>query len=122
MTSISQPERATQNRVAALFRDELGYRHLGNWSGRAGNSCIEESLLAPFLAASGCSPAQISRALHALRTEANHPDRSLYASNQAVYSLLRYGVPVKLEAGAVTETVHLIDWNRPEKNDFTIAE
>ena len=122
MTSISQPERATQNHVAALFRDELGYRHLGNWSGRAGNSCIEESLLAPFLAASGCSPAQISRALHALRTEANHPDRSLYASNQAVYSLLCYGVPVKLEAGAVTETVHLIDWNRPEKNDFAIAE
>ena len=31
MTSISQPERATQNRVAHLFRDELGYRHLGNW-------------------------------------------------------------------------------------------
>ncbi|MBH2020694.1 MAG: hypothetical protein I8H91_14430 [Burkholderiales bacterium] len=122
MTSISQPERATQNRVARLFRDELGYRHLGDWSGRAGNSCIEESLLAPFMAASGCSPAQISRALHALRTEAHHPGRSLYASNQAVYSLLRYGVQVKLEAGALTETVHLIDWSRLEKNDFAMAE
>ena len=122
MTSISQSERATQNRVARLFRDELGYRHLGDWSGRAGNSCIEESLLTPFLAASGNTPAQISRALHTLRTEANHPDRSLYATNQAVYSLLRYGVQVKVDAGALTETVHLIDWKHPEKNDFALAE
>lgn len=115
MTAISQPERATQNRVARLFRDELGYRHLGDWSGRAGNSAIEEGLLTPFLAASGHTPAQINRALHTLRTEANHPGRSLYASNEAVYSLLRYGVQVKLEAGALTETVQLIDWRNPEK-------
>jgi len=26
--SIGQPERATQNRVIALLRDELGYRYL----------------------------------------------------------------------------------------------
>ena len=35
---------------------------------------------------------------------------------------MRYGVPVKLEAGKVTETVHLINWNDPEKNGFAIAE
>jgi type I restriction enzyme R subunit len=35
---------------------------------------------------------------------------------------LRYGVPVKIEAGKVTETVHLINWQRPEQNDFAIAE
>jgi type I restriction enzyme R subunit len=51
----------------------------------------------------------------------NH-SRTLYGNNQAVYSLLRYGVPVKIEAGKVTETVHLINWNEPEKNDFGIAE
>ena len=27
-----------------------------------------------------------------------------------------------MEAGKVTETVHLINWNEPEKNDFAIAE
>jgi hypothetical protein len=31
MSAIGQPERATQDRVIALFRDELGYRHLGDW-------------------------------------------------------------------------------------------
>ena len=38
MTPIGQPERATQNRVIALFRDELGYRYLGDWTDRDGNS------------------------------------------------------------------------------------
>ena len=36
--------------------------------------------------------------------------------------MLRYGVPVKVEAGKVTETVHVIDWNNPGKNDFAITE
>ena len=31
-------------------------------------------------------------------------------------------MPVKIEAGKVTETVHLINWNEPEKNDFVIVE
>jgi type I restriction enzyme R subunit len=30
-------------------------------------------------------------------------------------------VPVKIEAGKVTETVHLINWREPEQNDFAIA-
>ena len=45
MSTVGQPERATQNRVIALFRDELGYRYLGDWTDRADNSNIEESLL-----------------------------------------------------------------------------
>jgi len=122
MTTVGQPERATQNRVIALFRDELGYRHLGDWTERAGNSNIEEGLLSAWLAKSGYTQAQINVALHQLGTEAGNPNRTLYGNNQAVYKLLRYGVPVKTEAGKVTETVHLIDWRAPEKNDFAIAE
>ena len=57
-----------------------------------------------------------------MRTEANHPERSLYGNNQAVYQLLRYGVPVKTEAGKATETVHLINWKEPANNHFAIAE
>jgi len=122
MSTLGQIERATQNRIIALFRDELGYRYLGDWSDRAGNSNIEEKLLADWLATRGYTPQQISIALHKLTTEASNPNRSLYGNNQEVYKLLRYGVPVKTEAGKATETVQLIDWQRPEQNDFAIAE
>ncbi|HEY1068740.1 MAG TPA: HsdR family type I site-specific deoxyribonuclease [Pirellulales bacterium] len=122
MSSIGQSERATQNRVVALFRDELGYRYLGDWTDRDRNSNVEESLLSDWLAKRGVAPAQISVALHKLRTEADNHNRSLYGNNQAVYSLLRYGAPVKTEAGQATETIHLIDWRNPEANDFALAE
>ncbi len=122
MSNIGQPERATQNRVITLFRDELRYHYLGDWTDRDGNSNIEEELLTDFLTKSGYTPAQISVATHKLRTDADKHSRGLYGNNQAVYNLLRYGVPVKIEAGKVTETVHLINWKEPEKNDFAIAE
>lgn len=122
MSDIGKPERATQSRVIDLFRDELGYRFLGDWSDRDGNSNIEEDLLTASLSRRGYSPAQISAAIYRLRSEAYNNSRSLYGNNQAVYNLLRYGVPVKEEAGKVTETVHLVDWSDPATNDFAIAE
>ena len=45
MTTIALPERATQDRIIALFRDQLGYRYLGNWIDRADNRNIEHDLL-----------------------------------------------------------------------------
>ena len=120
--NIGKPERATQNRIIALFRDELGYRYLGDWRDRDENSNIEEELLTSYLLKNKYSPAQISSAIHKLRTEADNHSRSLYANNKEVYSLMRYGIPVKVEAGKLTETVHLINWQEPEKNDFAIAE
>ena len=44
VSSIGQPERATQDRVIALCRDELRYRYLGDWTDRAGNSNVEEDI------------------------------------------------------------------------------
>ena len=122
MSTLGQPERATQNRVIALFLDELHYRYLGDWTDREGNSNIEEVLLANHLSRNGYSAAQISAAIHKLRTEADNPNRSLYGNNQAVYSLLRYGVQLKTEAGKVTANINLINWEKPEENDFAIAE
>ena len=49
MNPIGKPERATQNRVIALFRDELGYRYLGDWSDRPSNSNIQEDLFTTHL-------------------------------------------------------------------------
>lgn len=120
--SIGKPERATQDRIISLFHDELGYSYLGNWIDRDGNSNIEEELLAAYLTKNSYTPIQIGVALHLLKNAANRHNQSLYSNNQAVYSLLRYGVPVKTEAGKVTDSVQLINWQEPEKNDFAIAE
>jgi type I restriction enzyme, R subunit len=122
MTTLAQPERATQDRVVELFRDELGYTYLGNWSDRDGNSNIEAELLSASLAKRGYSEQQISAALYRLRSEADDHNGSLYSNNEAVYKLLRYGVSVKTDAGDVNESVHLIDWADPPANDFAIAE
>jgi type I restriction enzyme R subunit len=122
MTNVSKPERATQERVIELFTKTLGYQYLGDWSDRAGNHCIEEGLLSAFLTRSGYSPAHINATLHKLRSDALLHGRSLYAANQAVYQLLRYGISVKVEAGQVNETVRLVNRDKPTDNDFAIAE
>ena len=49
MSTIGKSERETQNRVIALFKDELGYRYLGDWSDRPDNSNIEEKHLGDYL-------------------------------------------------------------------------
>ncbi len=122
MSKRMQPERKTQERILKLFREELGYRYLGDWSDRPANSNIEDGLLTAFLKNAGYGAEQISRAIYLLRKEADHPGRSLYENNRAVYSLLRYGVQLKTAAGQLTETIHVIDWAHPESNDFALAE
>ncbi len=119
---IGMKERQTQARVVALFRETLGYDYLGDWSERAGNANIEPTLLAAWLAKQGVSEAVTNRTLHLLDKTAGDTSKSLYDRNRAVYELLRYGVKVKPDVGQNTETVWLIDWKRPEKNHFAIAE
>jgi type I restriction enzyme R subunit len=122
MSDIGKPERETQNRVIKLFVDELNYKCLGDRSDRDNNSNVEAGILSAWLKERGYTPAQISAALQKLRTEADNYGRDLYANNEAVYRLLRYGVQVKTDPGKPTDTVKLIDWQKPEKNDFFIAE
>ncbi|AET93336.1 type I site-specific deoxyribonuclease, HsdR family [Burkholderia sp. YI23] len=119
---IGKSEKATQNRIVKLFTKQLGYAPLGDWTDRSGNSNIEESLLTAYLTDAGYRPAQIGQAIYRLKTEANHPQRGLYANNEAVYQLLRYGIPVKVEGDKVADTVWLIDWARPLRNHFAVAE
>lgn len=122
MSDVGKIERITQNRVIALFRDELHYQYLGNWEEREDNSNIETNLLSAFLKKSGYSQDQIGRALDKLRRESTNPSRTLYANNQAVWNLLYYGVDVKVGASENTEKLWLINWDQPQKNDFAIAE
>ena len=77
MNLIVKPERETQNRLIALFRNELNYRYLGDWRDRPNNSNIEEEILTDYLKAGGYSPDQINRAIYRLRTEAINPNRKL---------------------------------------------
>ena len=58
MSPVGQREERTQKRVVKLFREQLGYDYLGDWTDRAGNRNIEEEYLRTFLRdKQGCAEA-----------------------------------------------------------------
>ncbi|MEM6812504.1 MAG: HsdR family type I site-specific deoxyribonuclease [Pseudomonadota bacterium] len=122
MNDIGKAEIVTQKRVIELFQNDLDWTYLGDWSDRPNNSNIEDKYLTKYLKKKNYSEADISAALYRLKSEANNRNRSLYDNNKAVYELLRYGVSAQIEAGQNTKTIHLIDWDNPQENDFYLAE
>jgi len=119
---IGKSERVSQSRVVKLFQEELGYTYLGNFEERVNNTNIEVQYLTNYLKKAGYADEQIARAIYQLQTEANNHNRSLYQNNKEVYSLLRYGASIKVDADKPSETIKFINWAFPLKNDFAIAE
>jgi type I restriction enzyme R subunit len=119
---VGQIERATQNRVVALFRDRLGYEYLGNWEERLDNSNIEVEHLTAFLTRAGHSETLIKKAIESLQKCVNRPQLSLYDLNRETYNLLRYSAKEREKLGEHKQDVEFIDWKHPENNHFAIAE
>lgn len=122
MNNIGQIERQTQNRIVKLFKEQLNYGYYGNWEEREGNSNIEEKYLANYLLKQGYNVTEFSKAIYELKQIATSFSDDLYIRNKKLYAKLRYGVQVKEDVGSNYTTVHVIDWENWENNDFAIAE
>lgn len=122
MSDVGEKERLTQDRVIKLFVDRLGYEYLGDWQDREDNSNVEEKILGDYLRGQKVNHALITAAIRKLSNEAGDQSKSLYDANKEVYSTLRYGAKVSRGIGFNDETVNLINWKEPFKNDFAIAE
>lgn len=126
MNNLIRSELKTQKRVIDLFTDNknnsLNYRYLGNWSDRKNNRNIELKLLSANLSSRGYSDAQISSALQKLERSADTTGITLNQANLRTYQLLRYGIKIQTSVNEEYKTIHLIDWQNVNANDFAIAE
>jgi type I restriction enzyme R subunit len=123
MNNIGKSERETQNRIVALFKNELDYDYLGNWEDQQRTQPIEENLLLDFLIhTQGYSELVAKKAVQELVKAATNLTSGLYEANKEVYKLLRYGVSVREELGELKERAWFINWKEPFKNHFAFAE
>ncbi len=121
VSDIGQLEIATQDKVIKLFVDTLGYNYLGDWRDRENNSNVEEIYLKEFLAKQGYDSELINRAINEFTKGVTNQAKSLYDKNKEVYNLLRYGLKIKTSVSEINQTIHFIDWENPENNNFALA-
>lgn len=114
-------ERKLQNRVLHWLVDDLGYTYLGNLED-INNTPVKEELLKANMKKRGYTDDQIKTAITELVGKVNNQSDSLYQINQNVYSLLRYGRQGVKDKNGHRQTVHYIDWDDINKNDFFVAE
>lgn len=117
---VGQKEVKTQDRLVKVFNKKLGYTYLGNLKDKQDNSNVDETLLKKYLK-DKYDQNLVKRSIHELRKVSEDRTRSLYDCNKEIYTMLRYGINIK-ETGKKTQTINLINWKEPTKNDFYIAE
>lgn len=114
-------EKKLQNRVLHWLVDDLNYTYLGNLED-TDNAPVKEKLLKDNLRKRGYDNERIFKAVTELITKTNNQADNLYTINHAVYSLLRYGLQGAKDTDGQRKTVHYVDWNNIEQNDFYVAE
>lgn len=119
-------ERKLQNKVLHWLVDSeqdggLGYTYLGNLED-IDNTPVKEDLLKKNLEKRGYTKDQISKAVSELVNKTRNQVDRLYQINKEVYSLLRYGRQGIKDDENNRQTVHYIDWNNMDNNDFYVAE
>ncbi|MDD2363219.1 MAG: HsdR family type I site-specific deoxyribonuclease, partial [Eubacteriales bacterium] len=114
-------ERKLQNKVKSWLINDLGYTYLGNLEDQ-NNGCIKPGLLKENLEKRGYKREQIDLAVSELANLVGNQVDNLYKINKDVYSLLRYGRQGAKDDKNNRQTVHYIDWNNIENNDFYLAE
>lgn len=114
-------EKKLQKRVLKILKDELGYRYIGNLED-VDNKSIREDDLIKNLKKRGYSSQLIKLALNEVKKVAYNQTSGLYQNNKAFYSLLRYGVMGLKDESKDRVTVHLIDWENIDNNDFAVAQ
>lgn len=110
-----------QQRVKSWIINDLGYTFLGNLEDQE-NSAIKVDLLRANLVKRGYKKEQIDKAVSELTDLYKNQVNSLYQINKEIYSLLRYGKQGAKDDKGNINTVHFIDWENIENNDFQLAE
>lgn len=114
-------EKKLQKRVLGWLVNDLGYTYLGNLED-IDNTCVKEDLLRTNLTKRGYSKEQIDKAINDLVLKTKNQADSLYSINKDVYALLRYGKQGVRDNNGNRPTVHYIDWENTDNNDFYVAE
>lgn len=114
-------EKKLQKRVLHWLVDDLGYTYLGNLED-IDNTPVKEDLLKANLKKRGYSDDQIKTAISELLSKVNNQVDTLYQINRGVYSLLRYGRQGAKDERGRRQTVHYINWDDIDSNDFYVAE
>ncbi len=110
-----------QQRVKSWIINDLGYTFLGNLEDQD-NTAIRVDLLRANLVKRGYKKEQIDVAISGLMNLYKNQLDSLYQVNKKIYSLLRYGRQGVKDDKGNRNTVHFIDWEHIENNDFQLAE